>query len=843
MKSEHYIDTILLSLITVLLLSVVSDIFGFHQIFTFINGEVTMTFLLLFILITYVTIKKLLSNMKRNEHLKSVLSIIRDVNQLIVREKELKTLLQKSCAILESNHVYENVWIIRVDDHDAFEACISNDTSQHFTAFEKKVREGWTPHCIDKTRYGDGDASSVLDVSECEGCPLSDQYGQKSAFNVALKYDEKVYGYLNFAIDKHYTQSSEELALFEEIAGDIAYAIYNLSVENRIAGLKELYDNAINSLENIIFVKDRSLTYIACNVAFEKLLGLSKAEIIGKHDYDLFPKEESDLFRHYDKRMLDTGHTQSNYEWVQYPDGRDVYLLTTKSPLFDSNGAVIGLVGNSVDMTENKKNEEKLELSNKRFKLAERIGTIGSWEYDIKTGKFWGSEQSKAIYGLPRDTLNFTTELIERCIPERERVHQALLDLIEKEIPYNLEFEINPIDGSPPKIIASLAEVQRDSSGNDIKVVGSIQDITKRKKIEKELQQKKQELETIIQNAPNPIMIHNEEGKVILINKVWEELTGYTYADIDTIEKWTQHVYGEAMSAVKEHVDKLYTLDHKANDGQFSIKAKNGETLIWQFSSAPLGYVNGSRTVISSAMDVTELKQKDELMILQSRHAAMGEMISMIAHQWRQPLSVIAMDANNMLLDIALEEHSVEETETLARNILLQTQHLSKTIDDFRNFFKPDKEVSKIKVSGVLDETYAIVKESLAHHNIEYSVSYESDNELNAYPRELMQVFVNIINNAKDALIIKGVDKGVINVRVYDDDSYVTIEICDNATGIDKAIMPNIFDPYFTTKDEKTGTGLGLYMSKMIIESHLHGKIEVFNNAQGACFKVKLLKN
>jgi PAS domain S-box-containing protein len=399
------------------------------------------------------------------------------------------------------------------------------------------------------------------------------------------------------------------------------------------------------------------------------------------------------------------------------------------------------------------------------------------------------------------------------------------------------------MDGSPPKIIASLAEVQRDSSGNDIKVVGSIQDITKRKKIEKELQQKKQELETIIQNAPNPIMIHNEEGKVILINKVWEELTGYTYADIDTIEKWTQHVYGEAMSAVKEHVDKLYTLDHKANDGQFSIKAKNGETLIWQFSSAPLGYVNGSRTVISSAMDVTELKQKDELMILQSRHAAMGEMISMIAHQWRQPLSVIAMDANNMLLDIALEEHSVEETETLARNILLQTQHLSKTIDDFRNFFKPDKEVSKIKVSGVLDETYAIVKESLAHHNIEYSVSYESDNELNAYPRELMQVFVNIINNAKDALIIKGVDKGVINVRVYDDDSYVTIEICDNATGIDKAIMPNIFDPYFTTKDEKTGTGLGLYMSKMIIESHLHGKIEVFNNAQGACFKVKLLKN
>ena len=189
-------------------------------------------------------------------------------------------------------------------------------------------------------------------------------------------------------------------------------------------------------------------------------------------------------------------------------------------------------------------------------------------------------------------------------------------------------------------------------------------------------------------------------------------------------------------------------------------------------------------------MDITELKKKDEMLIAQSRLAAMGEMIGMIAHQWRQPITGIAMDANNMLLDIALEEFDVNDAKEYSNNILKQTEHLSKTIDDFRNFFKPDKMLSTVQLKNIMQETYSIVKDSMVHNDIEFEFYYESDTEIEAYSRELMQVFVNIINNAKDSLIANKTEDAMIKVKIYDDDEYVNTEICNNGVGIDEEILP-----------------------------------------------------
>ncbi len=377
---------------------------------------------------------------------------------------------------------------------------------------------------------------------------------------------------------------------------------------------------------------------------------------------------------------------------------------------------------------------------------------------------------------------------------------------------------------------------------NEEYILAVAEDITEKQEYMKQLQQKKRELETIIQEAPNPIMLHNEAGKVLMVNKIWEELTGYSPEEIDTVDKWTEKAYGKKMAPIKKEIEKLYTIGHKVDEGEFTIRTKNGDSVVWQFSSAPLGVIDGKRTVITSAMDVSELKKKDELVMMQSRYAAMGEMIGMIAHQWRQPVSGIAMDANNMLLDIALGDFKADTAEAYAKEILGQTEHLSKTIDDFRNFFKPDKAVSEVKLPALIEETFSIVKESLANHNVAFKTTFASESEVNAYPRELMQVFVNIIHNAMDALAAKSVKEPLIEVRVYEDAKYVNTEICDNGGGIDAAILGKVFDPYFTTKDEKTGTGLGLYMSKMIIEEHLHGIIEASNSDGGACFRVRLLK-
>ena len=358
------------------------------------------------------------------------------------------------------------------------------------------------------------------------------------------------------------------------------------------------------------------------------------------------------------------------------------------------------------------------------------------------------------------------------------------------------------------------------------------------------LHKKSKALETIIKEAPNPIILHTDDGKISMINQAWIDSSGYTLDEIPTTDEWVNRTNNDSLSraSIKEHIYSLYSITKKVDESEFEIISKSGEKLIWNFCSAPLGIVDNKRTVITSAMDVTELKQKDKLIMTQSRHAAMGEMIGMIAHQWRQPISIIAMAANNILLDIALDNFKAQDAEKFSNSILKQTAHLSKTIDDFRNFFKPDKEISKVKLQEIIEETIKIVNNSLINNSIVLRTYFESNSEVNAYPRELMQVFVNIINNSKDAMVSNNIEKPVIEIRVYEDAKYVNTEILDNGKGIDGSILPKIFDPYFTTKDEKTGTGLGLYMSKMIIQDHLNGIIETFNTDNGACFKISLLK-
>jgi len=240
-----------------------------------------------------------------------------------------------------------------------------------------------------------------------------------------------------------------------------------------------------------------------------------------------------------------------------------------------------------------------------------------------------------------------------------------------------------------------------------------------------------------------------------------------------------------------------------------------------------------------------KLIEKEELIITQSRHAAMGEMIGMIAHQWRQPISVIAMDANNVLADIDLEIVSETSLKTYAHSTLKQTEHLSQTIDDFRNFFRPNKAMDEVRIEEVVGEAEKIISKMLEHNNISFSIKTGNSLTVNTYSRELLQVYINLLNNAKEALLECRTESRRINIVICDDKENVTTTICDNGGGIDNAIIQKIFDPYFSTKQISSGTGLGLYMSKTIVEKHLQGTLNVENTENGVCFKVAipLLRN
>lgn len=236
------------------------------------------------------------------------------------------------------------------------------------------------------------------------------------------------------------------------------------------------------------------------------------------------------------------------------------------------------------------------------------------------------------------------------------------------------------------------------------------------------------------------------------------------------------------------------------------------------------------------------LKENEEIMIAQSKHAEMGNMISVIAHQWKQPLSTISAIANTIIIDIELDKYDITKIKEYANVVDSQVQELTKTIKDFTNFFIPDKEIQKITMKELMDMTDTVVRSTLRNNGIELSLDID-DTVIKTYVRELMQAVVNIMVNAKDIFLERKTENPRIELSSKCVDESLVITICDNAGGIDDALHDKIFEKYFTTKKEKGGTGIGLFITKMIIEDHLNGSIAVTNQENGACFKIQIPLN
>ncbi|MFW5891971.1 MAG: PAS domain-containing sensor histidine kinase [Bacteroidota bacterium] len=242
-------------------------------------------------------------------------------------------------------------------------------------------------------------------------------------------------------------------------------------------------------------------------------------------------------------------------------------------------------------------------------------------------------------------------------------------------------------------------------------------------------------------------------------------------------------------------------------------------------------------------IEVKRNREKDELMLLQSRQAAMGEMIGNIAHQWRQPLNTIGL----IVYDLAdafrfgeISDDYLQKSEQKIRSVL---SHMSDTIDDFRNFFKPNKEKQRFKLGEVINTYVSFVDTTLKKEGINLITELEENIELYGYANEFVQVILNIVNNAKDAVLERKIPKPTIRISAHTREKNIMITITDNGGGIPVEVLHKIFDPYFTTKEEGKGTGVGLYMSKTIIEKNMGGVLNAENVRTGARFTIILPVN
>jgi len=241
-----------------------------------------------------------------------------------------------------------------------------------------------------------------------------------------------------------------------------------------------------------------------------------------------------------------------------------------------------------------------------------------------------------------------------------------------------------------------------------------------------------------------------------------------------------------------------------------------------------------------------ELEKQQKMLISQSKIAAMGEMTAMLAHQWRQPLNAISVLIQELEIKYSMKLITKEEFERISRSITQKLEYMSKTIDGFRDFYKTKEKAESFNLVETIEKSFNIIQMKLEKSAIKKEITLLSgkkeDYILFANENEIEQVFINIINNAIDAIDenCEGSDKRFINVSLVLEDKKIEISFKDSGKGIPNKVLDNLFEPYSSTKLEKNGTGLGLYMAKTIIEKNMKGKIFVENKEFGASFTIIL---
>jgi len=329
-------------------------------------------------------------------------------------------------------------------------------------------------------------------------------------------------------------------------------------------------------------------------------------------------------------------------------------------------------------------------------------------------------------------------------------------------------------------------------------------------------------------------------GLITNVSLAFCRLSGYTKQhfiskpftllfDIETPMSELKHLW-EELQKEHEYKDEVKNIDKSGSSYWLDMHIQPEYTM----NKEHIGYV----CVCHDVSDKKLVLQQQEQMIAQSRHAAMGEMISMIAHQWRQPLGTISAITTGISMDIGLGNLDEKILEDKMESISKQVHHLSHTIDDFRDFFKPVKGLENTYVHKLVQEAVTLLDHRL-DNAVEVIYKEKLDICLALYHNELVQVLINILNNSCDALNEQEIADPYIRINEYISNDYVIIEIEDNAGGIEEKVLKHIFDPYFSTKT-KNGTGLGLYMSKTIVEDHQKGELHAYNHNAGVVFKISL---
>ncbi len=628
--------------------------------------------------------------------------------------------------------------------------------------------------------------------------------------------------------------------------------------------------------------KPVDVRYLDANPAAERFLGKTRAEIIGKTRNQVLETPDPEVVGAI-SRVAGTGQP---FHMVRYSSGAKRWYESFSYSF--GTGLVATLI---LDITERKQVEAALQHREKQLAESQRIAHIGSWERNLATGDMFWSDELFRIFGLDPKTDNVDFKIFSDIIhaDDRPALRKAINEAIQLNKPYGIDYRITRKDGEH-RILHAQAELRRDETGTQAILSGTAQDITERTLADEKVRQSEAKYRNLFESSSDGIFILGLDGSFIDMNRTAYTRLGYTKAELLAlhISKLDDPEFAsrapERMRQVSENGIAVFESAHLRKDGTAMPVEVNSRLIEY----------DGKMVYLSVVRDITERKQaehtlqektkqledltrdlerrvaeeiavrlkNERMMIQQSKLAAMGEMIGAIAHQWRQPLNVVGLIVQRMEDVYAQGKLDKGYLEQTVERVMTQILRMSKTIDDFRNFYKPDKEKAVFDAMRAIGDVLALVSAQLASDHIFYrltchthgkTVEKEADvvpcaeKAIEGFRNEFEHVILNLVNNARDAIIEKkgrggmgASERGLLSFDFYNANDKVIIKVSDNGGGIPAQAMGNIFAPYFTTKEPAKGTGLGLYMSKMVVEDHMHGKLSADNGEEGAIFTIEL---
>ncbi len=819
--------------------------------------------------------------LERAADLESILRAVRDVNQLIVREKHRNRLLQGVCDRLTETRGYFNLWIALFDEYGALVTAVEAGLGRTFLPMVERLQAGDLPPCGRAALEGEAGVVLTEDPpSSCTGCVLAERYGGHGAITARIGHAGKVYGLMVASIPAACISESEDPFLFSEIAGDLGLALYALEEEEKRVEAEEAVARMEAELRATLYcVGDGLITtdnrgrVTMMNPVAEALTGWSEATARGKPLEEVFRIVNEETRRPADnpvERVFREGIVVglANHTLLIARDGTERAIADSGAPVRDKDGRIAGVVLVFRDQTAERAAQR--QVARARAFAEDIIATVRDplLVLDAQLRVLTASRAFYRLFGVtPTETEGHTVyELGNRQwdIPE-------LLELLQDIVLQNTAFENYQIERDVPglgrrKMLLNARRVHHDGAETDM-ILLAIEDITDRRRLEDTLREREEELSVILAHAPVALIIVDRQRAVQRANhmavktakrRLEEEMIGLRWGEalrcLHALDAPEGCGFGPACDECIVRKTVLKVLEtgeaHHHIDGSLQFQDDGGGTEThFLLSAAPI-HLAGQTLVLVSLLDVTERKALEEQLLRSQRLEAIGALAGGIAHDFNNILAAVTGFTEMALFDAP--DDSVQKANI--QEVLRAALRGKDLVRQILTFSRPpeDRVLRPVRVADILREALHLIRPAVPS-TIEIREAIDSESDLIlGDPSQVHQVFLNLLVNAEQAMRDKG---GVLEVCLAREDldaravaplpdlapgPYLKTTVKDTGPGMDRKILARIFDPFFTTKGPAEGTGMGLSVAHGIVRNH-GGSITVASQpGKGSTFEVYL---